>query len=280
VTCATSTCGGLGKECAAEASELDADVPTIVPVVSNEAGTPLVDVQVKMDGTLLTSRLDGRSLSVDPGLHEFSFSTDSGASATQKIMVVQGQRNRPITVSLRTPPKAAPKVAISTPASPKAEAKTAPTPEAKVEPVANMQAPSAPPAPDPVPAPGEKAPAESASPQAGSQGGRLPVLPIAMGGAGALAVGTGVLLNVWGHSDNSALSQCKPNCPQSSLSHIRTIYTLSDISFGVGAVAIGAAAWLLLPSHPNEDKASVQPSYSFDVQPVRSGAYASVSGQF
>jgi hypothetical protein len=271
VTCSTATCGGLGKNCADEASELDSAIPTIVAVASDESGKPLVDVQVKVDGVPLTSRLDGLSLAVDPGVHEFSFSADNGASASEKIMIAQGERNRVVTVSLRTPARAVQtQVAASTPELPKAASDTAP--EAKDEPK------TAPAPPAPYPAAADKTATGSASPK---ERGKGLFFPMALGGVGLLAVGAGTLLNIWANGDNSVLSQCKPNCPQSSLDHIRTMYTISDVSFGVGVVAITGAVWILLPSHSSEDKPPArEASYTLDLQPNRSGAYASVKGQF
>ncbi len=270
VTCAAAMCGSLGKECAEEASELDSEIPTIVAVASDESGKPLVDVQVKVDGVPLTSRLDGLSVSVDPGVHEFSFSTDKGTFVSERIMIAQGQRNRAITVSLRTPARAAPtQVAALTPEPPKSEPKTEAEPEPKTAP--------APPAPDAAPA--DKVAADSAPPREGHKG---LFFPITLGALGLLAAGAGTLLNVWANGDNSALSQCNPNCSQSSLSHIRTLYTISDASFGVGAAAVVGAIWILLPSHSSETKPSGQEASSpaLDVEPTRSGAYASVNGHF
>jgi hypothetical protein len=271
LTCATATCGGLGKECAEEATELDSEIPTIIAVASDESGKPLVDVQVKMDGAPLTSRLDGLSVSVDPGLHEFSFATDSGGFASEKVMIAQGQRNRAITVSLRTPARAAKtQVAVSTPELPKAGRETAP--ETKDDSNARPAQPGL----DLVPA--DKVAAESASPK---EGRTSLVFPIALGGVGLLAVGAGTLLNVWGNGDNSALSQCRPNCPRASLDHIRTIYTTSDVAFGVGALAIAGAVWILLPSHSRQDKPPAQEAPRLlDVQPTLGGAYAAVNGHF
>jgi hypothetical protein len=81
LTCAKATCGGLLKQqCTNLYMQLESDIPSVVPLVTDDAGAPRVDVQVTMDGEVLTSRLDGRSLRVDPGLHEFSFSADTASS--------------------------------------------------------------------------------------------------------------------------------------------------------------------------------------------------------
>ena len=101
-TCARPLCGDpLWQQCAAEGIELSATIPSIVPLVTDAAGEPRLDVQVKVDGEVVSTRLDGRALLVDPGRHEVAFSTDSGVFATQKIEIARGQRNRQIKVSMR-----------------------------------------------------------------------------------------------------------------------------------------------------------------------------------
>jgi hypothetical protein len=107
-SCANPVCGSpLWQECALKDTELRSITPSIVPLVTDETGQPQVDVQVKIDGALLSSRLDGRALRIDPGTHELSFSNASGVFATEKISVARGQRNRPVAVSLRTADKRA-----------------------------------------------------------------------------------------------------------------------------------------------------------------------------
>src|SRR5215471_7905341 len=102
LACSKTSCGAVLKQrCASRYSQLDSDIPSVVPLVSDENGDPRVDVQVTIDNEVLTSQLDGRALPVDPGVHEFSFTADGSVLATQKIMIVQGQRNRPISIALQ-----------------------------------------------------------------------------------------------------------------------------------------------------------------------------------
>jgi hypothetical protein len=99
--CASTTCGSaVSQECATRNRRLRFDLPSVVLVATDNMGEPIIDVRVQVDGRLLTSRLDGLSLPVDPGIHEFSFSTDIGVFASEKITLAKGERNRPISVSL------------------------------------------------------------------------------------------------------------------------------------------------------------------------------------
>ena len=89
--CARKTCTDfLQQECTTLYTQLEADVPTVVPVVTDDTGAPHALAEVRMDGELLTSKIDGHALQVDPGKHEFSFGTEAGVFATLKAMIVQG----------------------------------------------------------------------------------------------------------------------------------------------------------------------------------------------
>ncbi len=90
---------GLQQQCTELYTQLDSDIPSVVPVVTDSAGVPLVDVQVMMDGEVLAARIGGQALPVNPGLHEFSFRANGAVFATQQLMVLQGQRNRPLLAS-------------------------------------------------------------------------------------------------------------------------------------------------------------------------------------
>lgn len=99
--CVRPTCGAaLSKQCRALHERIQMDIPTVVPAVTGLAGETVVDVSVTMDGAALTSKIDGRALPVDPGWHVFSFNVPGGPPLTQRVLVLEGQRNRPIVVSL------------------------------------------------------------------------------------------------------------------------------------------------------------------------------------
>jgi hypothetical protein len=257
----------MKKQCTAKLTQIGPDVPSIVPVVTDATGAARDDVQVKMDGEVLTSRLDGRAISVDPGMHEFSFSTNGGVLSTQKIMIVQGQRNRTIAVSLQSADKHGDgKLAASvTPESPAEPAVEPGAPDkAAVKPAAEKA-----PAPEPEPM--------AAAPERGRSGGPG-VLPYVVGGAGLLAIGAGATMVVWGRKDNDQLSQCAPNCKQSSVDHVRNMYTAANISIGVGVVALGVATVLFATS--GSSKSSSKSAYTLNLEPTPSGGFASVSGKF
>jgi hypothetical protein len=269
-TCIESTCGGLIPKCKALYEKLQSELPSVVPVVTDDAGNPRSDVEVKMDGTVLTSKLDGMPLFVEPGMHEFSFSTATGVFATQKVMIVEGQRNRFISVSMRaaskglqtaaaadTTPVEKPTIEKQPPAPDKSAAETASHDEAAPEPTSS----------------------ESKPRREGFAFPKSP-LPYVLAGVGLAGVGAGALLTFWGRKDNDLLSQCSPNCQQSNVDHVKTMYVASDISIGVGVASLAVATWLFASSHRSEDKRAARAAYVLDVQPTRSGAFAAVRGAF
>jgi hypothetical protein len=240
--CATAGCGpAMRQSCVSKARQLDADIPSIVPLVNDERGAPRVDVEVRVDGELLASRLDGRALALDPGVHELSFRADGALSVTQRVMVAQGQRNHPIWVSLK---------------SSEPEPRAASTP-------ALLQSRDAPHGVTPATRPISKV-----------------ILPYVLAGAGLAAIGGYAWLVHWGRQDNAKLARCSPACQPSSVEHIRTLYVAADISLGVAAAALVAATWLFVTSGRTSDRPPHSADYVMQVQPTRSGAIASIAGSF
>jgi hypothetical protein len=112
LACARPACGKVVyRECTKMLSQLETDIPSVVLAAKDDRGEPLVDVQVSMDGEVLTSHLDGRALSIDPGIHHFSFTAPNGVADLVKVPISQGERNRTLSVELRQArPAAAPAV--------------------------------------------------------------------------------------------------------------------------------------------------------------------------
>jgi hypothetical protein len=247
--CTRSACNNaIQVQCEARFERLEAETPSIVPVVTDSRGEPLVDVEVRVDGQLLTPRIDGRGLLVDPGAHEISFSKDGAVFHTSTLFLLQGERNRVVSTTWK-------------PAAEPAESKAAP---------AVALAPTVKPA---VAAP---APAATA---ASSDTGHS-ILPYVVGGVGVLAIGTSLLLVNWGHQDNEDLDACAPNCPQSSVDHVHGLYTAGYITAGVGIAALGVAGYLFVRDHSAREPDERASAYSFDIQASTTGATGIVKGSF
>ncbi len=281
--CATVSCGPVQKKCAAAVAELNTTIASIVPVVTDASGALLVDVEVKVDGEPLTTKLDGHPIAIDPGVREFSFRAHPGGaqgsevSLRRKIMILEGQRGA---LPIELPP--------ATGAETKANV-GAPAPVATEEPSESAEKPGG--ASDAAQVASTPdvgvASATGASVEAPARPSGSPALGLVLGGAGVLGLGAGALLTYWGKTDNDSLAKCAPNCAPASLDHIRTMYLASDISFGVGGAALGAAALVLALSHRGAPAASAaakaspaQRAYVFNLGPARAGGVVSFGGTF
>ncbi len=264
LACSRPVCGvALRRSCLLRAAQLQEDIPTIVPVVTDDPAPK--GVQVSMDGELLTSRIDGSAVPIDPGTHDFSFSDADGVIGTQKVVILQGQRNRPIAVSRKggKPPKESGTADLETPLPPP-PAPAVPPPPRQAADDAAADGPRTVDEPTPSPRPAKS----------GSVG------PYLLGTLGLAGVGGYALLTYWGRQANAMLSQCAPACPAASVDHIRQRYVQADISLGVGAAALVASTvWLIVRSGGDSRRARDR-SYSLNVQPTDRGAVAGVSGRF
>ena len=85
MSCAQAPCGSfLRQQCSSKYNQLESDTPSVVLIVTDASGAPRADVQVRMDGEVFTQQLDGRALTVDPGMHEFTFAADGVVFATRR----------------------------------------------------------------------------------------------------------------------------------------------------------------------------------------------------
>lgn len=260
-SCAKKECGAfLLNECLTRHARLDSDIPSVVPIATGASGEARTDVRVTVDGESFLSRIDGRSLRIDPGMHEFVFTGADGASTTEKVMILQGDRNRRIaaTVSGKHAEKAKP-----------AEVPT-PVADPQVEPIREAQA--------------EPAPAPQETPQDAKPSKGIPAASWVLGGVGVLGVGGFVMLSTWGRKDNDRLAQScgtTGSCQQSSVDHVKKNYVLADISLGAGIAALGGAVLVYALSGPSkQERPPEQQAYRVDVHPTPSGAVASLSGSF
>jgi hypothetical protein len=101
--CAAERCPALIRsDCSGWLAEVEAAVPTVVirAIPAEEPGRELYEVEVRVDGVVLTSRLDGHELPVNPGEHHFSFGAPGRVPAEDDIVVRAGEKHRLLTVSL------------------------------------------------------------------------------------------------------------------------------------------------------------------------------------
>ena len=122
--CASASCpSDIRKECLRRVDEVNAAIPSIVFEAKDAEGNDLTAVKVTMDGEVLTERLRGIALPVDPGEHSFRFEVAGSPSIEKPLVIREAQKDRHETVIITASGSAAKKVdsAQSSPASPKAD---------------------------------------------------------------------------------------------------------------------------------------------------------------
>jgi hypothetical protein len=209
--CATATCpNDVRKECLRRVDEVNAAIPTVTFEAKDTAGNDLSAVTVTMDRQVLAERLEGTSLSIDPGEHDFVFQTAGQEPIARHFIIREGQKDRreAIVFGVATPPAAAPPPLTTAP------------------------------------------PATSPVPEASHGLGTQKVLAIAAAGVGVVGVAVGTIFGVEALSKKSdASSACATMlCDQSGLAKWNDARSAGNVSTaflvvgGVGLVG-GAVLW-------------------------------------
>lgn len=73
-------------------------LPTVTLAAKDAAGKDLIDVRVSVDDSLLASQLDGKSLTLNPGVHVFRFETASASPITERVVLSEGEKLRKVAV--------------------------------------------------------------------------------------------------------------------------------------------------------------------------------------
>jgi hypothetical protein len=248
--CAQAACpASLRDQCAQWLAEIDQSMPTVVFVVTDDAGNDLTDVEVWVDGVKLTDKLDGKALALDPGKHSLKFVNEAAPAVEQSIIVREGEKNRDVKVKLVVVKAPAPKE----PVTPK-------------EPVAPKEPPV-----DETPKPPTELPRERPTP--GSV--------YALGITGVVGLGVFTTFAILGVQNKTALDNrgCRPNCPQGDVDTIKKQFLIGDIGLAVGVVSLGTAAVLYF-TRGEEPAATPKTGWTWQLAPTRTGAMGVVQLTF
>jgi hypothetical protein len=102
--CARAECpDAVAKTCAEWLTEVEQRIPSVVLSARSGTGVDRIDVRVTMDGAEVATKLEGRAVEVDPGVHTFVFEGADGR-AEQQFVVKQGAKDQALAVMLGTPP--------------------------------------------------------------------------------------------------------------------------------------------------------------------------------
>lgn len=93
--CGRPSCPALVRsDCLKRLDELERAQPAIVIQAKDDSGADLGAVRVAVDGTLLTDKLDGKPLRVDPGEHVFVFEAPGRSPLTRTWIINEGDKDR------------------------------------------------------------------------------------------------------------------------------------------------------------------------------------------
>jgi hypothetical protein len=107
LVCARAPCPGfMAKDCTAWLGEIEPRIPSVVLVALDAAGAALPNVSAAMDGAA-ARKLDGTSWDIDPGQHTFTFILPDGTRVDRPFLVVEGQKDQRVVMTLPAPPLAA-----------------------------------------------------------------------------------------------------------------------------------------------------------------------------
>lgn len=93
--CAAASCpGDVRKECLRRVEELNHAIPTVVFDVKDTSGNDVEAVKVWMDDELLSERLNGIAITVDPGEHRFRFESPGRAPFETRLLIRETEKAR------------------------------------------------------------------------------------------------------------------------------------------------------------------------------------------
>lgn len=103
--CAQSECPAVVRaDCESSLAEVDAAIATIIVIARDAQDRDLRDVRVLVDNVLVTSRLDGRAIPLDPGLHTFRYETNGAPTVEEQLLTHEGEKRRLVEVRFATKP--------------------------------------------------------------------------------------------------------------------------------------------------------------------------------
>jgi hypothetical protein len=102
-SCTRSVCPQvIQKDCARWLEEVERAIPS-VSISATAEGNDAIDVAVTIDGVLAKSRLDGKPIELDPGVHELVFALVGYPELREQVLLTEGEARRTITARFARP---------------------------------------------------------------------------------------------------------------------------------------------------------------------------------
>ncbi len=104
LVCSRTVCTDfITEECTEWLAQVEARIPSVVLEAKDGDGAELLDVKVSMDGAVIATRLDGRAVEVNPGLHTFVFQGRDGTRTEAKVAIKEGAKAQAVAIVLGQP---------------------------------------------------------------------------------------------------------------------------------------------------------------------------------
>lgn len=108
LVCSQEACPGWIKtECVKWLADIDEHQPSIVIAARDAQGKDVLDASVEIDGSMISSKVDGTAVKVDPGPHTVKLVHD-GQTTEQQIVARVGEKNRTVEIVLKGAPTTEP----------------------------------------------------------------------------------------------------------------------------------------------------------------------------
>jgi hypothetical protein len=116
--CSRDVCPVVVKsDCVPWLGEVTSAIASVVVDAVDQDGNKLDDVAVSSDGQVLATRLDGRAIDIDPGERVLRFESPGAPRVELRVVLLQGERDHRVRVTLAKPAMPPPAPPASSPAT-------------------------------------------------------------------------------------------------------------------------------------------------------------------
>jgi len=226
VACGREECpSAIRRDCLGWLNEVNQSSPTIVVRARDAQNADLADVKVTVDGDVVTEKLDGKAILIDPGPHVIRGQIADADAVEQRVIIQTGEKNRLIEISFAR----------------SASQRQGCRQEADCERGSACRN-------------GSCQPSDNRTPE------KTSVAPWIVGGVGVVSLGAAAYFAASGLADRGDLKSqpcaTTSTCPQGDVDRINTKLVIADVTAGVGLVAMGIATYLFLTRSSSDTRST------------------------
>jgi hypothetical protein len=198
--------------CSGWLADVEKRIPSLVLSAKDRSGADLVDVRVTMDGVQVATKLDGRMIDVDPGVHSFVFELADGTRAETSAVAEERNQGKLVVVTLEHPV-----VALSPSQTVSPHGPTATTVEPTLQETTSQ-----------------------------GEGSALKTVGLVAGAAGVAGLALGTVFGIEALATKSSHCKNDGSCDDGSSSHAYSQATISTVGFVAGGVLLAGGVTLFL----------------------------------